>query len=116
MDYAPFGEELSGATGLPDRRFAGLFRDGEAGLDAAGARSYQVRTGRFTAVDPIYAGLFEPQRWNRYSYALNSPATLTDVSGLSAKGPSSFTCDNPAAWAELHCAFWQMYRCAERTQ
>ncbi len=89
MDYGPFGEELSGATGLPDRRFAGLFRDGEAGLDAAGARSYQVRTGRFSSVDPVYAGIFEPQRWNRYSYALNSPVSLSDSSGLLAEGPPS---------------------------
>jgi hypothetical protein len=52
---------------MPDQRFAGLFRDGEAGLDSAGARSYQSRTGRLTAVDPVYAGLFEPQWWNRYA-------------------------------------------------
>jgi RHS repeat-associated protein len=83
MDYAPFGGELSGGTKLPDQRFAGLFRDGEAGLDYAQARSYQVRTGRFSAPDPVYAGMFDPQQWNRYSYALNAPTGYTDRSGLS---------------------------------
>ncbi len=92
MDYAPFGEELSGATGLPDRRFAGLFRDGEAGLDAAGARSYQVRTGRFSTSDPVYAGIFEPQRWNRYSYALNSPLVFVDPTGLTDCTPPRPLC------------------------
>jgi hypothetical protein len=43
---------------------------------------FQSRTGRFTAVDPVYAGLFNPQGWNRYSYALNSPLNYTDVTGL----------------------------------
>ncbi len=107
MDYGPFGEELSGATGLPDRRFAGLFRDGEAGLDAAGARSYQVRTGRFSTSDPVYAGIFEPQRWNRYAYALNSPVSISDSSGLLAEGPS-FGCN--AEFSFLDCGgarvFW----------
>jgi RHS repeat-associated protein len=82
MDYAPFGGELSGGTNLPDQRFAGLFRDGEAGLDYAQARSYQVRTGRFNAPDPVYAGMFNPQGWNRYAYALNSPHVYVDPTGL----------------------------------
>ena len=87
MDYGPFGQELFGGTGMPDRRYAGLVRDGEAGLDSAGARSYQPRTGRFSTVDPIYAGVFDPQRWNRYSYALNSPASFADSTGMLAAGP-----------------------------
>jgi RHS repeat-associated protein len=84
MDYGPFGQELSNGTGLPSRGYAGLFRDGEAGLDHAEARSYQSRTGRFSTVDPVYAGLFHPQEWNRYAYALNSPLTFVDPDGLQA--------------------------------
>lgn len=83
MDYMPFGGELQPAVGLPPEAFAGLFRDPEAGLDHAQARSYQVRTGRFASVDPIYAGLFKPQKWNRYTYARNSPLGFVDPSGLS---------------------------------
>jgi RHS repeat-associated protein len=91
MDYDPFGAPLSSGNGLPSRAYAGLFRDGEAGLDHAQARSYQVRTGRFSTVDPIYAGLFEPQAWNRYAYALNSPILVTDTSGSLAQGPPSLS-------------------------
>jgi RHS repeat-associated protein len=85
IDFMPFGEELGGAAPKPKERFAGLFRDGEAGLDFAGARSYQSRTGRFTAPDPVYAGLVDPQGWNRYAYALNAPLTFVDPSGLQAE-------------------------------
>jgi RHS repeat-associated protein len=81
MDYTPFGGQLQPAVALPPEAFAGLFRDPEAGLDHAQARSYQVRTGRFSTIDPIYAGLFDPQKWNRYAYALNSPVTFADPTG-----------------------------------
>jgi hypothetical protein len=51
-DYTPFGRELSSSGGTtPDRKFAALFRDGEAGLDYAEARSYQVRAA--VSTDPI---------------------------------------------------------------
>lgn len=43
---------------------------------------YQSRTGRFTTVDPMFTGLFEPQKWNRYSYAFNSPLGFADPEGL----------------------------------
>ena len=84
MDYGPFGDRLSNATGMPSRAYAGLFRDGEAALDHGDARSYQQRTGRFSSVDPVYARLFEPQAWNRYAYAFNNPVMLSDPSGLLA--------------------------------
>lgn len=53
--HTPCGGELFDGANLPDQRFAGLFRDGAAGLDYAQARSYHVRTGRFNAPDPVYA-------------------------------------------------------------
>ena len=84
-DYGPFGEPLTPGVNLSSRAYAGLFRDGEAGLDIAQARSYQVRTGRFSTVDPIYAGLYEPQAWNRYAYALNNPLARVDPGGTEAK-------------------------------
>jgi RHS repeat-associated protein len=87
-DYTPFGGELFSGTNMPSQRFAGLFRDGEAGLDYAQARSYQVRTGRFNAPDPVYAGMSDPQRWNRYTYALSNPLSFTDPSGLYSLCPS----------------------------
>ena len=82
VDYGPFGEQLAAAPGAPNDKYAGLFRDDETGLDYAQARQYNPRTGRFTSIDPVYSGLFEPQRWNRYAYALNSPLTFVDPEGL----------------------------------
>jgi RHS repeat-associated protein len=81
MDYGPFGENLRAAIRFPTEQFAQLARDAESGQDYAQARNYSAGTGRFNRVDPIYAGLFRPQAWNRYSYALNNPATLVDPNG-----------------------------------
>jgi len=84
LDFGPFGGQLFPATGAPKNKFAGLFRDEESGLDYAQARMYESRTGRFTRPDPVYAGLFEPQQWNRYAYALNNPLGFVDTNGLQA--------------------------------
>jgi RHS repeat-associated protein len=49
-----------------------------------GARYYASQSGRFTTVDPFQdlpANLVEPQRWNRYTYALNNPLTFTHPDG-----------------------------------
>jgi RHS repeat-associated protein len=89
IDFMPFGEELGGAAPRPTERFAGLFRDGEAGLDYAKARAYQIRTGRFASADSLKGFAYSPQSWNRYSYALNAPLAFTDPSGLMAEAPNS---------------------------
>ena len=81
-DYGPFGQELTPSTGRQQAVYAGLFVDDPTGLEHAQARSYQSRTGRFASADTVYAGLFEPQRWNRYSYSHNNPITFTDQAGL----------------------------------
>jgi RHS repeat-associated protein len=94
MDYGPFGEQVTIST-VGHKSYAGLFRDGEAGLDYAEARSYQVRTGRFSAPDPVYAGRFAPQAWNRYAYALNNPMSFVDPTGLRAA-----SCTTTEAWVQ----------------
>lgn len=66
-DYLPFGENLNLTGDLPPWQLTGQIRDGEAGQDDFGARRHQPRHGRFTAVDPVYAALFDPQQWNRYA-------------------------------------------------
>jgi hypothetical protein len=51
------------------------------------ARYYSPTMGRFLSVDPkmtIRKNLFEPQRWNRYSYVLNNPLLLIDPDGKEA--------------------------------
>jgi RHS repeat-associated protein len=84
-DYLPFGEEWQAATPggpLPTQRFTGQQRDAEEGLDNFNARSYATRMGRMTTVDPVFSGTYEPQRWNRYAYALNNPLSYSDPTGL----------------------------------
>jgi len=68
------------------RQFLGLERDGESGLDYVKARYYRPVWGRFTSVDPIIStAITNPQRWNRYAYALNNPLKYKDPSGLDAE-------------------------------
>jgi RHS repeat-associated protein len=50
-----------------------------------GARYYRAEIGRFTTVDPISITperLLNPQRLNRYAYAINNPLRYVDPKGL----------------------------------
>jgi RHS repeat-associated protein len=64
--------------------FTGKERDAESGLDYFGARYLASSMGRFTSPDPMLnSGRPDnPQTWNRYSYALNNPLTVTDPTGM----------------------------------
>jgi RHS repeat-associated protein len=86
QDYDPFGREILSAWGVVSERFGGESADTETDQAYFHARQFQSRTARFTAVDPVFDGLTEPQRWNRYAYALNNPVRFTDASGLEAAG------------------------------
>jgi RHS repeat-associated protein len=84
-DYLPFGEEWNASTPggpLPVQRYTGAQRDAEENFDYFHARNYQTRAGRFDRPDPVFAGLFSPQLWNRYTYALNNPLAFGDPTGL----------------------------------
>ena len=96
-DYTAYGEEAgsglstvrttaqkyAGTAGIR-KRYTGYERDDESGLDYAQARYYNNAHGRFTSVDPLTASatIKNPQTFNRYSYALNSPYKFTDPLGL----------------------------------
>lgn len=92
-DFMPFGEELneignrSASAGYNAdsvrQKFTGYQRDAETNLDFAEARYYNNQNGRFTVVDPLLASgkSANPQTFNRYTYALNSPLKLIDRSG-----------------------------------
>jgi len=52
-------------------KFIGKERDTESGNDYFGARYYSSNMGRFTSPDPTFLNIrkvFNPQRWNLYSY------------------------------------------------
>ena len=97
-DYLPFGEENAANVGgrktahgyqVNDgvrQQFTGYERDIESGLDYAQARYFSSKHGRFTSVDPLTASanMKNPQTFNRYVYALNSPYKFTDPLGLAA--------------------------------
>jgi len=88
MSY-PFGDGLS-CTGGPDateHHFTGKERDAESGNDYFGARYLSSDLARFMTPDPIIQNelrMINPQRWNRYSYAIDSPLVFNDPSGKDA--------------------------------
>jgi RHS repeat-associated protein len=99
-DYMAFGQEIQAGIGgrsttqkyVDDsirQQYTGYERDTESGLDYAQARYYSSQHGRFTSVDPLMASasIKNPQTFNRYSYALNSPYKFTDPLGLAATNP-----------------------------
>ncbi|MBK8811420.1 MAG: hypothetical protein IPN69_11905 [Acidobacteria bacterium] len=98
-DYMPFGEEIAPTVAnrnqvvgytANDRirqQFTGYERDGESGLDFAQNRYFAAKHGRFTSVEPLAASASakNPQTFNRYSYALNSPGWFTDQIAISTE-------------------------------
>jgi RHS repeat-associated protein len=102
-DYLPFGEEIGAGVGGrtagqgystgdgPRQKFTQKERDSETGLDYFFARYYAGTHGRFTSCDPVITGeehIVNPQRWNAYSYVLNSPLGLVDPDGRNGRGQS----------------------------
>lgn len=110
-DFLPFGESIpAGLNGrlatdgygasenlsVLNKLFTGKERDAETNLDYFGARYMSAAQGRFSSPDPfIPIGLkpkeflgwiSNPQRWNRYAYALNNPLRFIDPTGLNACG------------------------------
>jgi RHS repeat-associated protein len=89
-DVRPFGQ---GTPSSPDYalRFLGQPREADLGVEDGlyhlGARYYDPLTGRFLSPDPLALTNItpvEPQRLNRYSYALNNPFRYTDPTGYAA--------------------------------
>jgi RHS repeat-associated protein len=93
-DYKPFGEEQS-VTQSPENvmKFVGKEKDKETGLHYFGARYMKDEIGRFITSDPVEPVdpktsktnnemLKNPQKMNRYAYALNNPYKYVDPLGL----------------------------------
>ena len=88
-DYMPFGEECyAGRSGYGGdevrQKFTGKERDDETGMDYFDARYYGPTAGRFMSPDPLLSSgtVYDPQTWNRYSYALNNALRYVDPTGL----------------------------------
>lgn len=107
LDYYPFGAtRINNQTGGADtkKKFVGIERDDQTGLDYAKARYYDNSRGQFTSQDPVFweigdkirgSALTEilknPQALNSYSWAENNPIIKKDPEGRCA-GPLIFVC------------------------
>ncbi|MEV7278718.1 ricin-type beta-trefoil lectin domain protein [Streptomyces sp. NPDC093111] len=60
--------------------FVGGTKDTATGLTNLGARQYLPAAGRFISTDPLFDAA-DPQSWNGYAYADNSPVTNSDPDG-----------------------------------
>lgn len=98
------GSPTSYTTDLRDK-FTGQQRD-EDRLDYFIARYYADGQGRFTSADPLSGWPEDPQSWNRYAYARNSPLLYTDPAGLVFRLCTlEGTCDNNYADADFYTNF-----------
>jgi len=80
LDYDTFGKvALNTNPDFQPMGFAGGLYDHQTGLVRFGARDYDGETGRWTTKDPLGFQAGDP---NLYSYALNDPINLTDITGL----------------------------------
>ncbi len=109
-DYEPFGAAVATSTTgtLPRQQFTGQERDGEVGVDYFGARLYVPQHGRMPSVDPLYVGaVAEPQRWNRYAYALNSPQNRVDPDGRCTQWSNDWSTNVCGDASYIHPAYIQ---------
>ncbi|WP_146164358.1 RHS repeat-associated core domain-containing protein [Pseudosporangium ferrugineum] len=87
----PFGGTRGAVPAWPNTKgFVGGTTD-TTGLTHLGAREYDPQLGRFISVDPILDPA-DPQQWTGYSYANNSPVTLSDPTGLIPSDCREFDC------------------------
>ncbi|MHB8799137.1 MAG: RHS repeat-associated core domain-containing protein [Thermoanaerobaculia bacterium] len=108
-DYYPFGLDALAGTDAERMRFAGHERDTRGtlsqtdDLDYMHARYYSPVVGRFLSIDPGRDwNAREPQSWNLFSYARNSPTTFIDPFGLKTENgrviaEAGVTASDPAA-------------------
>jgi RHS repeat-associated protein len=92
MEYTPYGEswiDEGSNKHIISHRFTSQELDEETGLYYFGARYLDPKTSRWLSVDPLGAGLMNPNRkgfsmiesMNWYSYCSNNPVNYVDPSG-----------------------------------
>ncbi|WP_269749299.1 RHS repeat-associated core domain-containing protein, partial [Micromonospora rifamycinica] len=90
--YTPYGAPRGATVTTPDNRgFLNQPLNTNTGLTQVGARNYDPDLGRFISLDPLQ-DLADPQQWNGYAYANNSPVTTSDPSGLIPADCREFDC------------------------
>ena len=87
----PYGEPRGTSPAWPNGKgFVGGDND-PTGLTHLGAREYDASLGRFISVDPVQ-DLGDPQQWNGYAYANNSPISMSDPTGMIPADCREFDC------------------------
>ena len=92
----PFGDGLATTSGndYDPYHFAGLDQDYSSDTGHAQFRQYAFASGRWMSPDP-YSGSYDfsnPQSFNRYSYVLNNPLSMTDPTGQDGGSGAGFAC------------------------
>ncbi len=84
LKYWPYGDDAPGSGSDAGQRlkFAGMERDTENRHYFDHARTQDFNLGRFVSADELFGDQETPQSWNRYSYVMNNPTSLSDPSGL----------------------------------
>tara|TARA_R110001592_G_scaffold192828_1_gene439909 strand:- start:811 stop:6438 length:5628 start_codon:yes stop_codon:yes gene_type:complete len=89
--YDPFGKQSevfkhsTYVTSLPaitDRGYTGHKQMNHLDIIHMGGRIYDPTLGRFLQADPFIQAPSNSQSYNRYSYVLNNPMSMTDPSGF----------------------------------
>jgi RHS repeat-associated protein len=75
----PYGGARGATAWVNEKGFVGGDND-PTGLVNIGARQYDAALGRFISVDPVM-DLADPNQWNAYAYAYNSPVSHADPTG-----------------------------------
>ncbi|MCW3845179.1 hypothetical protein ONA70_34440 [Micromonospora yasonensis] len=89
--YTPYGGPRGAAVTAPDNRGFLNKPMSPTGLTIVGARAYDPTLGRFISVDPMQdAG--DPQQWNGFAYADNTPVTSSDPTGMIPEDCRHFDC------------------------
>lgn len=87
--HYPWGKVWTTMGTQTEERFASLHhRDPGTNLDPTHFRMYSSDEARWLTPDPAQADIYNPQSMSRYAYAVNSPASLTDPSGLGCTSTS----------------------------
>ncbi|WP_405425461.1 RHS repeat-associated core domain-containing protein [Micromonospora sp. NBC_00617] len=89
--YTPYGGARGATVTAPDNHG---FLDkpmSPTGLSIVGARAYDPSIGKFASLDPLQDSQ-QPQQWNGYSYANNTPVTSSDPTGLIPEDCRHFDC------------------------
>jgi RHS repeat-associated protein len=117
-DYQPFGEEVGAGTGqrtleqgynAPDisrQKYGMTERDEATGLDHSDWRKYEQNAGRWTSPDPLKGDVEDPQSFNSYTYAGNSPTNFVDPSGLDPSLQIPGFWDASYGWSAAAPGFW----------